>query len=448
MRTGNCPQLFVTLITLTILAGCGGLPPAVEGLPHILLVTVDGLRPDHLGAYGCPRNTSPFIDRLAREGSIWTRAYTSTLGTTASHATLLSGLYQETSRVALDPQAEAKTRTEVPYGLLLLPGTLRQHGYRTAAVTDGGNASEAFGFDGAFDDFDDEGGGAVSGAKKLARLVEKGQRRGRPVFAWWQTYEVHPPWPARDDAGYFTGAVSDFVPTTENLLKAGRLSPEDMQLVLDRYDSAILRADLALRMLFAELERIGALESCIVVLTSAHGETFGEHGRLLARDKLYEELVHVPLILWGSGIKAGREIDSLIGSADIPPTLIMRTGLPVPELMKGRDLYGISRNTAGSALVIQYGDQSYAVFSRWRKLIAWPEAGRRELYDLYHDPDESDNIVRYYPEAVRPYVDRLAKWKEQYGSSGMVDRAEARFSEEQAARLKHLLGPDAAGAKY
>ena len=86
-----------------------------------------------------------------------------------------------------------------PYGLLLLPGTLKQYGYRAVAVTDGGNASRAFGFSGAFDDFDDQGGGALAGVRKLSRMIESGVKRGRPVFAWLQTYEVHPPWPADNE---------------------------------------------------------------------------------------------------------------------------------------------------------------------------------------------------------------------------------------------------------
>jgi choline-sulfatase len=442
-------RISIILLALATLAGCGGPPPDTSGRPNILLITLDSCRPDHLGLYGYTRPTSSFIDELAREGTVWTNAYTSTGGTTASHATLLSGLYQETHRVALDPQQELKTRTEVPWGLLLLPGTLKQHGYRTVAVTDGGNASRAFGFAGAFDDFEDQGGGAESGARELAGMIESAQKRGRPIFAWLQTYEIHPPWPAHKDYDDLFGpSNSSFQPTTANLLASGRLAPEDLQLVVDRYDAGIHRTDLALRSLFARLRKIGFLDSCIVVLTAPHGETFGEHGALLARDKLYEELIHIPLVLWGRNIPSGNVINGLIGSADIPPTLLMQAGLPIPELMKGRDLFGNSRTTAGSALVMQYGNQCYAVRTRQRKLIAYPSSGRRELYDLYWDPGEKDNLVHYYPDAVRPWNDRLVQWQKQYGTSGMVDRSEARLNRKQAEQLKSLLGPKAAGANY
>ncbi len=440
-------RILTILLAIATFAGCGGPPPDASGRPHLLLITVDGLRPDHLGAYGYHRPTSSFIDQLAREGTVWTKAYTNTGGTTASHATLLSGLYQETHRVALDPREELKTRTEVPYGLLLLPGTLKQYGYRAVAVTDGGNASRAFGFSGAFDDFDDQGGGALAGVRKLSRMIESGVKRGRPVFAWLQTYEVHPPWPAGNEyEGLFGSPESSFDPTTANLLASGgKLAPADLQLVKDRYDAGIHRTDLALRTLFADLQRMGILDSCIVVVTAPHGETFGEHGALLTRDKLFEELIHVPLVLWGRNIPRGNVITGLIGSADIPVTLLMQAGIPIPELMKGRDLFGTSRSTANSALVVQYGRDCYAVRTRWRKLITYPAAGRRELYDLYQDPGELDNLVYYYPEAVRPYNDRLTQWKEQYGTSGMVDRSEARLNREQAEQLKSLLGPNAAG---
>jgi len=440
-------RIAVILVAMALLCGCAGPPPDTSGRPHILLVTLDSLRPDHLGVYGHHRPTSSFIDELAREGTIWTQAYASCAGPTAAHATLLSGLHQETHQVAIDPLAEQRARTEVPWGLLLLPGTLKQHGYRTVAVTDGGNVSEAFGFDGAFDDFDDQGGGALAGAGTLARMIKGGMNRGRPVFAWFQTYGIHPPWGEADEFdGLFGPVESARQPTTENLLACGgKLDPPDLQLVKDRYDAAIHRADLALRRLFAELRPSGFLDNCIVVVTAAHGETFGEHGPLLARDKLYEELIHVPLVLWGANIQAGSVIEGLVGGVDIPPTLLMQAGLPIPELMKGRDLFGTSRSTANSALVVQYGDQCYAVRTRWRKMISWPAAGRREIYDLYGDPGELDNLIYYYPEAARPFVDRLVQWKEQYGASGMVDRSTARLNREEAAQLRRLLGPDAAG---
>jgi arylsulfatase A-like enzyme len=160
-RTGTA---FAAVMLATILAGttsCREAGPEQSDLrsprrkPNILLISIDALRADHLGCYGYDRATSPFIDELARRGVFFEHASVNTHGTTPSHTTMLTGLYQETHRVALTDVA----RSGIPREVTLLPEILKREGYETIAVTGAGNVGGRFGFARGFDEFDKPGGG-------------------------------------------------------------------------------------------------------------------------------------------------------------------------------------------------------------------------------------------------------------------------------------------------
>ena len=168
--------------------------PEPERPPNILFISIDALRADRLEAYGYDRPTSPFLAELGREGLVFENAFVNTHGTTPSHTTMLSGLYQEQHGVGLDP-AEAGGVVERPHPrpVELLPEILRAHGYSTVGVTDGGNAGEAFGFARGFDRFDDRGGGIEKGARRVLRMVGEAGAKA-PLFVFLHTYEVHSPY--------------------------------------------------------------------------------------------------------------------------------------------------------------------------------------------------------------------------------------------------------------
>ena len=376
-----------------------------ERPPNLLLVSIDALRADRLGAYGYPRPTTPFLDELAARGVVFENAFVNTHGTTPSHATILSGLHQETHRVGIEGSSGGVVEARIPDTVPLVQELLRANGYHTIGVTDGGNAGGAFGFARGFDAFDDRGGGVDKVSLRAARFVREAPR-DRPVFVFLHTYEVHSPYdppPAQRSLLGVADAVSaassrfllDHASTAGATLPPGRLEE-----ISRLYDAEIRVADDRLRVLWRELEELGFLDRAVVVVTSDHGEEFGEHGGLLHRDLLYDVLIKVPLLVAGPGFAAERRSEP-VSSVDIAPTLLDLAGVDVPPEMEGASLRKRRRR---GGVVSQYAETRYAVRTREWKLI-WSAPGSIELFRMDQDPGERVDVADRHPE-VRDALER------------------------------------------
>jgi arylsulfatase len=391
--------------------GCSPIAEREARPPNILLISIDALRADRLEAYGYDRPTSPFLAELGRSGLVYENAFVNTHGTTPSHTTILSGLYQETHGVGLGSGDGGVVGTRIPDSVALLPELLRARGYTTIGVTDGGNAGSAFGFSRGFDHFDDRGGGIEKGSRRVVRLVgETGS--DTPIFVFLHTYEVHSPYRPPPEQRALLG-VPDQAPaaTSEFLLEHATnatttLGAAELDAISRLYDAEIRVVDDALRRLFGELETLDFLRDAVVVITADHGEEFGEHGGLLHRDLLYDVLLAVPLILAAPGVAAGRP-DEPVSSVDIAPTLLELAAVPVPAAMEGTSLLRPRRR---GAVVAQYSDARYALRTRDWKLI-WSAPGTIELFDLGADPGERRNVAASHPEMRKTLETALERWK-------------------------------------
>ncbi len=424
----------------------GGLEPPLPELedtrPNILLISLDALRADHLGAYGHGNATSPFLDHLAAEGLLFTQSFVNTHGTPPSHATLFSSLYQESHRVSYEPKLEDWRPHQVPSGLPWLPTLLRQAGYQTFGVTDGGFMGEGFGFGQGFDRFDDGGDGIDSRARALRKML--GEASEGPIFAFLHTYEIHSPYlPPPPYGDLFGQHDSDLEPTSEALRAlqndASDLDREDFAFLKAQYDGGIRFTDDRLRELFAELDATGFLDHALVVITSDHGEEFGEHGGLLHRDTLYEELLRVPLIFWGSALTT-RGIDRrLVTTIDVAPTLLRAVGMEPDPRMVGRDLLAAEQAPIEFAQIYaQYADRRLSVRTERWKLIESPAEGLVELYDLENDPGETTNVALEQRRLVRRLRQRLAEWKAGCPPILSSEGGPAPLTKEELERLKAL----------
>ena len=190
---------------------------------------------------------------------------------------------------------------------------------------------------------------------------------------------------------------SQFEPTVANLASAANnglnLSAEDLALTEALYDGEIRYTDDTLRRMFLELEQIGFFENYVAIITSDHGEEFGEHGGLIHPATLYDEVLRVPLILRGTALPRGKVDARLVSSVDIAPTVIGVAGLRIPEHMAGRDLLGEVDHSDEGAVFSQYGGFRYAVRTRNWKLIRNMSPLSLELYDLRTDPKEKRNLA-------------------------------------------------------
>lgn len=417
-----------------------------QRLPNVLLISLDACRADHLSCYGYNRKTSPFLDEIASDGIRFSNAFANTHGTKPSHTTILTSLYQETHKVAYHAIEEKPPLDPVPTQVLMLQEILKVYGYITLGVTDGGQLGHEFGFDRGYIEYDDQGGGVISGCQKLVELISKYQSIGNPIFAFYHTYEVHSPYFPPENYKHIFGAYrSEFIPTSENLLKvtdtAWRdLSKKDIEFLKAMYDSEIRFTDDTLRTTFDKLKKLGFLKNCIVVITADHGEEFGEHGGVLHRKHLYDELLKVPLIISGTDLPKGKVDERLASSVDIVPTVLAYLGLKARTPMAGRDLLAFRSKSpeAEEAVFSQYGNLRYSIRTRNWKFIETIKPHKLELCDLRQDPQEQMNIAIQYPNVITLFRSLLETWKKNQFDLLIQKEGKVRLTKELIDRLRSL----------
>ena len=406
-------KLSLAAAVLVLLAGCSRKAP--PGSPNILLISLDACRADMLSAYGYPKDTSPFLKELAARGVRFTRAYVNTHGTPPSHATLFSGLYQETHHVYYEKHHLGK----VPAHVALLPEILKKNGYTTIGVADGGYVTKAEGFDRGFETFVSSRTLVRTGVDRALELVRRIHPFKKPVFLFFHTYQIHSPYdppPAyRDMFGPYTSRYVDRGRELLGKITSGSYAPkkEDIELLLGLYAGEIRLTDDELRRLFAELDKLDFFENCLIVVWSDHGEEFGDHGGFLHANKMYEELIHIPLIMAGSRVPKGVERNALVSTVDVAPTILAHAGLKAPSPMEGIDLLGPSAE-ANRVVFSQYGRQRYAVVKYHWKLIRTTASKSVELYNLRQDPGEKRDVSKAHPDVVEEMLQLLADWKKKH----------------------------------
>ncbi len=397
--------------------GCAGPETREAAPPHLLLISLDALRGDHLSSYGYDRHTTPFLDELASQGVRFSYASVNTHGTPSSHTTMLSSLYQETHRVWADPASGSRRAPSIPTEVELLQEILGRDGWTTAAVTGGGWMSASYGFSRGFDFFSDEGRTADQGAEIFVETLGEALSTGEPVFAFFHTYQVHSPYLPPDGYRTLFGEYSGSIEPTSEALRpfattaGNHLERNDFDFLVSQYDGEIRFLDDSLRDLFDRLSEIGFLDNAVVLITADHGEEFGDHGGLLHRGSLFEELVRVPFIVWGRGVPAGVVDPTLVSAVDIVPTLLAAAGRVPPPIMEGRNVLEYQTVPwADQRIFAQYRDAIYSVRTPRFKLIEGA-GGRRMLFDLERDPRERRNIVGELPDLTTALAAELEVWR-------------------------------------
>ena len=348
MRRTAIRRLAVALLAAT--AGCGPPPDA----PNVLLVTIDTLRPDYLGAYGFPGESSPNLDALAAGGVVFERAIAASARTAPSHASLF------TSRWVRDHSIGYRNGSTRLGDEVTLAALLDEAGYDTAAFVGNSMLRRRVGLDRGFDVFDDTLPDTERNRPVFERVAEKttpralewlARPRSRPFFLWVQYNDPHGPYtPPADYAAPFAASADDGeVPLPALEVQRGLHGIPAYQVIGDerrpgeyraRYAGEIRYFDAWLgRLLDAVKAAAGGRES-VVVVTADHGESLGEDGFFFSHGfATTPNLVHVPLIVAGPGIPPGR-VDSLVHHVDVLPTLLELTGLGPPVDPAGVSLVG------------------------------------------------------------------------------------------------------------
>jgi arylsulfatase len=392
----------------------GRATPKLDGLrsarqrPDILLITIDALRADHVSAYGYKRLTTPAVDRIARRGVLFTKAMTQAPYTKAAIASLMSGLYPTTHKTvtATVPYSETMTghpatkpvSTDVlPSTIATLPEELRDAGYRTLGFTANPFLIETFGFAQGFDVFRFFPGADFATADRLVEeaLSAVDGSDARPLFLWVHVMEPHSPYvPPRwaDDMFELEGSpqlIPD-IRAVPHWLVPG--TPDDLRLYERRYDQEIAAADVAVDTLIRGFAQLRDGTNTVTVITADHGEQFFDHGGFEHNTTLYEELIHIPLIVTAPKL-APRVVETPVELLDLYPTLLGFAGLEPEQEVPGRDLSRVSADggTARPAFAENAGALNAVRLDDW-KLIRHAN-GREELYNLRTDPRERHNLA-------------------------------------------------------
>ena len=425
----GCAVLFGLLVPLAGGSGCRG----SKEPPPVVLIVIDTLRWDRLSLSGYVRPTSPKIDRFAADAVVFERAFAPASWTRPSVAALLTGL---------DARKHGAVHWDEGLGPVeTLAENLARAGYRSQAwITN--PFLKGGGFDRGFDRFEKlclGRGFGVTGAEVTA-LVMAEAVVGPATLNWIHFIDPHDPYQPSEAARAdlvrpYAGTASGETRFVRGPLMSGEFLPsaEDVGYLSDLYDAEIRTVDQAVGKLLDWLRSTGAYDRALVVLTSDHGEEFREHGGWLHGFTLYEEQIHVPLIIKppsSLGAAVGRHSQP-VSLLDVVPTVLEIASLPLPEGLDGRslvpDLLGRpspppSPRTifALEPLAGRDGPTGMAYAGRSNGL-KWIEVDGRypgreappfgECYDLGADPGEQRNLANAERGPCAELARRVGSWR-------------------------------------
>lgn len=414
-----------TLLCALATGACGqspGVAPpsaaVTSAARNIVLVTIDTLRADRVGAYGLASARTPVIDRLARAGARFSHAYATAPITLTSHASLLSGRY---------PAGHGARHNGMPVadGVPTLATALKTAGFATGAFVSAFPLDRRFGLARAFDDYDDALGRGQDGRPRNERagadtvgraIAWLDAHRAQRFFLWLHLFEPHAPY----------GTVP-----------AAAAEPTATSSALQRYDDEVAAADRETGRLLAALGEAAAVT--LVIVAADHGEAFGEHGEIGHSIFVYDTTLQVPLIISGPGVAAGRVVEANVSLVDVAPTTLAllgagtldADGVSLAPLLSGAALPDRAIYAESFAPLFDFGwSPLRTVRDHGWKFVSAP---RPELFDLAADPGERHNVADKDPQ-------RLARMRARVEALGGLDPTAAPHTDQEARRRLDALG--------
>jgi choline-sulfatase len=373
---------------IALKAGRGAAVRREPGM-NVLLITVDTLRADAVGAYGHPNAGTPWMDRLAAEGVLFTRAHAHNVVTFPSHANILSGRYP------LRHGVRDNAGFRFPAGMETIATLLKSRGYSTGAFVSAFPLESRFGLTRGFDVYDDRLGESGGPAMRLEHIprrpgvetVEAARRwiaaqvPGQPYFCWVHLYEPH--WP--------------YAPP-EPFASRFRENP---------YQGGVATADAALGPLVEPILEQGAAGRTLVVLTADHGEALGDHDEITHGILAYEATLRIPLVLYGPRLFSPRVVRDPVRHVDLLPTILDAVGLGGPVETDGRSLLALAAGRRQPVDAAYFEALTAAATRGWAPLYGVIRGSQKyvdlpipELYDLDADPREQMNLAPSHPGEV------------------------------------------------
>jgi arylsulfatase A-like enzyme len=438
------------------------LPPARPSSPNVLFIVLDTVRAESLSLHGYPHQTSPFLAQLAARGVRFDQARSTAPWTLPSHASMFTGRWPHELSMRLDRPLDSSFPTLAEY--------LGANGYDTAGfVANTFFCSRWFGLSRGFVHYEDvamdldevlrsSGLGRAIVRKFTPALNDRPtayfERKDaatvndevlgwlarrppdRPFFAFLNYYDAHDPYLTPEGearqfgTGPRTGAEHEILRDWHRKSRAV-VDPEVIRLARDSYDDCIAYLDRQLGRLFERLESMGLLNDTLVIVTSDHGEEFGEHGSFGHGQQLYSQELHVPLLIVAPGrVPAGQTVTAPVSLRDLPATVVDLLGIAGRSPFPGHSLAGRWVNGAGSTSVpgspvvseitdddgkFREGPPSQAFVDQGMVYIRGGD-GREELYDLVHDPAETKDLCG--DASFRPALAHLRQLADSFSEAG------------------------------
>lgn len=416
---------------------------------NVLLISVDTLRADHLGCCGHPRNLSPTLDRLARTGVLFKNAVAQATVTLPSHMSILTSLYPSVHSIS--PRGKfAEVKVALSLAHVTLAEILKKENYQTSAFVDGGWLSRKFGYDQGFNLYDDEGGHiAAIGEKVRGFLQEHFQEK---FFLFMHVYDVHGPYepPSPYRRLYYKG--NEFDPANHSMdfirevgyhqyHKFGDV--RDINYVKGLYAGGVTYVDHELGRIFALMEQLKIFDNTLIVLLSDHGESLFEHHVYIGHGMfLYDTEARIPLIVKLPQNKwADRVVADQVQSIDVVPTILDVLDLPKLPEAQGRSLLEymekpalVRRNNDAFGETPNLPGTFFVRTNRWKYISPFTLSTQEisetlrcsdqvdlaqyiitdeQLYDLYNDPGEIENVIEKEPALAAEFRAKLMQWKEE-----------------------------------
>jgi arylsulfatase len=396
----------------------------VRGSPDVFLFVVDTLRADALGCYGGPGNPTPNLDAFARTALVYERAHSQSSWTLPSTASILTGLHPDQHGARDGYSAYLLDSNET------IAEALASRGFTTGGFSANAILSPTANFDQGFETYQCL---PWPNARKLSRRVLDwldGHESDR-VFVWAQFVDPHSPYdapcePSRPGEPQASAlARADFGElrdrATRDLAQPSPANDAELKQVAARahelYLDEVRYFDRCFGRFLDELRARGRLDDAIIVVTSDHGEEFLEHGSLSHGNHLYEETVHVPLIVHAPGLTPGRT-DAPVTGRDVKPLLLDLLGLggagaadELARLPRSEEAHLVTD------IALEPGHEGTvrreALLKGSLKLIETPAVGRSELYDVAHDPRELEDVSKRVPRVSGALAELLEQWRQE-----------------------------------
>lgn len=399
--------------------------PKARRHPNILLIAIDSLRADHMSCYGYHRLTTPHIDRFAEEGVLFENTYSAHIPTTPAYASMLTG------RDCFGTQVVAlRHKGQMTGQVRTLPEILREHGYNTTCVGFSGNAAGR-GFD-TYLNYDGWGSWEKRPLRKAENLnavtipeIQRLSREDKPWMMMLRHMDPHSPYlpPSPYDRMFYHGDECD--PANKSMEPVFNFRPfgdyfkswtppglTDRHYVDAQYDGGIAYMDSCLQVIFQQLETLDILDNTIVVINGDHGETLYEHECWYDHHGMYDNCLHVPLIIrYPKELPAGWRVSGYNQHKHLAPTLLELAGIKA----RGIRFDGPSLLQLISGQSSSFESEFYITECTWMRKHGWrtpqwklivalepdfhfkPEV---ELYNLIEDPEELNNVAKANPDVV------------------------------------------------